>query len=245
MLFDPRAVYCSKRCRQTAWRARRGRALAETWSRPIRVAYADPPYMGLAGRYYRNEPTFAGEVDHGALLERLRVDAFDGWALSASAESLQVLLPMCPVGVRVCPWVKPHGVPEATRGIHNAWEPVIVWGGRQRPPGVRDWLSALPARGGGDLMGRKPLRFCCWLFDLLGMQAGDELVDIFPGTGVVSRAWAEVSRGARGDARRYLSRSADDDTSARAPGDASPMTRGDGCGVEDQRREGPREVDAL
>ena len=31
----------------------------------MRFAYADPPYPGLSARYYRNEPTFAGEVDHG------------------------------------------------------------------------------------------------------------------------------------------------------------------------------------
>lgn len=223
-LTDPRAVYCSKRCRQTAWRARRGRALAETWSRPIRVAYADPPYVGLAAKYYGDQPTFAGEVDHRALLERLRVESPDGWALSASAASLQELLPMCPVGVRVCPWVKPHGVRETTLGIHNAWEPVIVWGGRQRPPGVRDWLSALPARGGGDLMGRKPLRFCCWLFDLLGLQPGDELVDLFPGTGIVGRAWAAVSSGALGDVSGLL----EDEASPRGIGDGSRRYPDDG-----------------
>ena len=42
-------------------------------------------------------------------------------------------------------------------------------------------------------MGRKPLAFCRWLFDLLGMKAGDSLIDLFPGTGIVSRAWAQRS----------------------------------------------------
>ena len=28
----------------------------------------------------------------------------------------------------------------------------------------------------------------------LGLQRGDTLIDLFPGTGVVSRAWAELSR---------------------------------------------------
>jgi hypothetical protein len=53
-------------------------------------------------------------------------------------------------------------------------------------------------------MGRKPLAFCAFLFEQLGMLPGDELADLFPGTGIVSRAWAELSR---------------DDASARAVGD--------------------------
>jgi predicted methyltransferase len=54
----------------------------------------------------------------------------------------------------------------------------------------------MPARGEGTLPGRKPIAFCAWLFDLLGMRPGDILIDLFPGTGIVTRAWAEVSSGA-------------------------------------------------
>ncbi len=94
--------------------------------------------------------------------------------------------------------MKPIAPAPLTYGPHNTWEPLVVVGGRRRRPGVRDWLSAQPARGGlregDDLMGRKPLEFCAFLFRVLGMQPGDELVDLFPGTGVVSAAWAEVSR---------------------------------------------------
>lgn len=57
--------------------------------------------------------------------------------------------------------------------------------------GARERLQDI---GGGDLPGRKPLAFCAWLFNCLGLEPGDELVDVFPGTGVVSRAWAELSR---------------------------------------------------
>lgn len=109
---------------------------------------------------------------------------------------MATVLPMCPDGARVCPWVKPHGAAPLTYGIHNCWEPVIVVGGRQLRPGRRDWLSAMPARGGGTLPGRKPIAFCAWLFGLLGMQPGDQLDDVFPGTGVVARAWCELSSGA-------------------------------------------------
>ena len=106
---------------------------------------------------------------------------------------MATLLPMCPPGARVCPWVKPHGASPLTWGLHNCWEPPIVVGGRPVRPGVRDWLSALPARGGGELPRRKPIAFCAWLFRCLGMLPGDSLADLFPGTGVVSRAWAEMS----------------------------------------------------
>jgi len=180
-LTDVRAIYCSRRCRQTAFRLRRSAALGDGWATPGRFAYADPPYPGLSAKYYRDESTFAGEVDHRALVASLEASGYAGWALSTSAKALRDVLPLCPVGARVCAWVKPIGVPTATRGIHSTWEPVIVVGGRQRPPGVRDWLRAMPARFGGELMGRKPLAFCAWLFDLLGLQPGDELVDASPG----------------------------------------------------------------
>lgn len=142
---------------------------------------------------YRDQPTFSGEVDHCALIASPEASKCDGWALSTSERSLRWILPLCPPEARVCPWVKPGGAAPATYGLHNSWEPLIVVGGRQLPPGVRDWLRAHPARGGGDLPGRKPLAFCAWLFDCLGMQPGDELVDLFPGSGIVGRTWAELS----------------------------------------------------
>jgi hypothetical protein len=37
------------------------------------------------------------------------------------------------------------------------------------------------------LTGAKPAAFVSWLHVLLGWQPGDELVDLFPGTGVVGR----------------------------------------------------------
>lgn len=166
----------------------------------MRFAYADPPYPGLAARYYRNEPTYGGEVDHAALIASLEASGYDGWALSTSARALRDVLPLCPEGARVCAWVKPIGASSRTRGLHNTWEPLIVVRGRKLQPGVRDWLCAQPARWGGSLPGRKPIAFCAWLFDCLGMLPGDTLDDLFPGTGVVGRAWAAVSSGPRGDA---------------------------------------------
>jgi len=39
------------------------------------------------------------------------------------------------------------------------------------------------------VIGSKPAVFCRWMFDLLGAQAGDQLEDLFPGSGGVTRAW--------------------------------------------------------
>lgn len=237
------SVFCSRRCRQAAFRLRCRRTTAARHAVPMRFGYADPPYPGCAWRFYRRE-----EVDHrelvGGLLERFP----EGWALSTSAKSLREVLPLCPERARVCAWVKPNGAHPQTNGLHNLWEPLIVVDGRQRAPGVADWLRAKPAFGGGTLPGRKPLAFCAWLFDCLGMEPGDELVDLFPGTGVIGRAWREASRvaGARrvaGGRRPYASslqapdassaaganasRAAANDTSSQVLSDASPSSSGD------------------
>lgn len=180
--------FCSRRCRQSAFRIRRRRLEATATDQPKRFAYADPPYPGFARRLYNCD-----EVDHTRLIASL-VDQFDGWALSTGAYALRQLLPLCPADVRVCAWVKPIGVSSKTFGVHNAWEPVIVVPGRRLRPGKRDWIAAQPARGNGTLIGRKPEAFCVWLFELLGMLPGDELHDLFPGTGIVTRCWREICR---------------------------------------------------
>ncbi len=172
---------------------------------PRRIGYADPPYPGMARRCYGDQPNYAGEVDHEALVAHLLT--FDGWALSTSAKTLRQVLLLCPPDVGVAAWVKPIGVSSKTRGPHNTWEPVIYRPARLRQPGLRDWIRAMPARGGDSrLLGRKPRRFSLWLFELLGMAPGDAFVDLFPGTEGVSRAWAAASLQASGDevSRRVL-----------------------------------------
>ena len=172
----------------------------------MRFAYADPPYPGLSARYYKGEASFAGEVDHRELVDRLVVEYPDGWALSTSAKALRDILPLCPPAAHVCAWVKPIGASTRTEGLHSTWEPLLIVGGRQRAPGVRDWLRAQPARGGGSLPGRKPMAFCAFLFDALGMVPGDDLADLFPGTGGVGRAWASLT--ARANVERRAGTSA-------------------------------------
>jgi hypothetical protein len=181
-----RKTYCSRRCRQSAYRFRRRLNLEATYSEPMHLAYADPPYPGLARKYYRHEDNYAGEVDHRCLLEHLTT--FDGWALSTSSEALRDVLPMCPNGVLVRPWVKPNHIAK--------WEPVVFRPARPSWEHVGDYLCAQPARHGGDLIGRKPIAFCAWLFGLLGASPYDTFDDLFPGTGIVSSAWREFASSA-------------------------------------------------
>lgn len=193
LLLRSDARFCGRRCRQSAFRARRLHVVEVVEGSQLRFAYADPPYPGKAKECYQHEPTYGGEVDHVSLIDRLTT-AYDGWALSTGAYALRQILPLCPPTVRVCAWVKPIGASSLTRGIHNTWEPLIVAPGRRLRPGKRDWLRAMPARGGGDLIGRKPIAFCVWLFELLGMLPGDSFDDLFPGSGIVGTTWRTIER---------------------------------------------------
>lgn len=150
----------------------------------MRIAYADPPYIGQAKRHYGMP-----EVNHSELISQL--EEYDGWALSASSSSLQRLLPMCPDDVRIAPWVKPFCSFKPNVNPAYAWEPVIfvpARGNRRDKKTVRDWISANITLEKG-LVGAKPEAFCYWLFELLGMEPEDDFTDLFPGTGIVTKCW--------------------------------------------------------
>lgn len=188
------AETCSKSCRQARHRFRidPGPEL-DPGEKPMQFGYADPPYPGKA-RYYKDQPTFGGEVDHGKLVADL-VEMFPaGWALSTSADALRGLLPLCPDDIRVSAWVKGSRAGISYRA-RSAWEPVIFWRGRERrmdPGEVLDdvllWGGRQPSHPGA-LVGMKSAAFSEWMFRQLGAARGDDLVDLFPGSGAVGRAW--------------------------------------------------------
>lgn len=187
-------MYCSQRCRQAAHRFNAGATRRVASIEPKRFAYADPPYPGMA-HLYRDHRDYAGEVDHRELVERLCDVGPDGWALSTSARALRDVWELCPPGTWLAPWFR--GERPTTSWVPlNAWEPVLVWGGRAHlsPVDARR-LDALvyvsrPRLTDPDrVIGAKPAAFCWWLFDLLGALPGDELVDLFPGAGTIGRAW--------------------------------------------------------
>lgn len=163
--------------------------------RGLRLAYADPPYPGQARKHYSLENPNAAEVDFAALIDRLVAEFPDGWALSCNSGNLRDLLPLCPDDVRVMAWVKRFAKFKPGVNPLYAWEPVIVRGGRKHARDavkIRDWVDAVPVMAsakvvGPKVVGQKPVVFVNWLRAVLNVQADDELVDLYPGSGVVGR----------------------------------------------------------
>lgn len=193
------ALCCGKTCRQASWRFGTAKPSAPVQdAAPASFAYADPPYPGMSARYYSEHPDFGGEVNHAELIARLLSAYPDGWALSTSSKTLRHVLSLIPleVEVRIHAWTKPMP-PGKARRARCAWEPVIFYGGRPRPddaPTILDWIHAATPRAlPGQVVGTKPSQFAYWLFDCLGAQPGDQLADLFPGSGAIGRAWERWS----------------------------------------------------
>lgn len=156
----------------------------------MRIAYADPPYIGCASLYQEKR-----EVDHMELVHRLQAD-YDGWILHAAAtpRSMQVLAPLVAQmeGARWMAWVKGFAAFKKNVSVAYAWEPVIVKPARKpvvsKRRVMRDWVqeSITLKRG---LTGAKPEAVCHWAFEMVGARPDDELVDLYPGSGAVTRAW--------------------------------------------------------
>lgn len=194
----------------------------------MRFGYADPPYPGLARRYYD-----CAEVDHAELVDRLVREFPDGWALSTSAKALPMVLRLCPDDVRVCPWVNGERRSLAHRP-RVAWEPLIVCGGRERVIEPQEPCPDVLVYSGRQhshpdaLVGMKPAAFGEWLFRMLGAAPGDELVDLFRGSGAIERAWRLFVAAADDPwhrARPEPSSPAGDDASRRARADRDTSHR--------------------
>ena len=190
------SVCCSVRCRQARHRFLRAAGYAESVTGlPLRLAYADPPYPGNAW-LYRDHPDYAGEVDHAALIASLA--AYDGWALSTSAEALPAVLVLCPPGVRVAAWHRGERPTPGAWPLH-AWEPVIYCGGRQLPRPAPCRLDRVRRRArdhAPDRPGdrRQTPRGVPVDIRLPGRRPADTLDHLFPGSGAVTRAWAAFTR---------------------------------------------------
>jgi hypothetical protein len=154
------------------------------------IGYADPPYPGCA-HLYKDHPDFAGEVDHAALMDRLERE-FDGFVLHTSSVALPEIAPLVRKGTRIMAWVKPFAAFKRNVSVAYAWEPVIIKPVRKPVVSgrivMRDWLAESITLKRG-LTGAKPEKLCHWAFEMLGAEPTDELIDLFPGTGAVTRAW--------------------------------------------------------
>jgi len=172
----------------------------------LKFAYADPPYIGQAKRHYQ-----CAEIDHTELITRLCAEFPDGWALSCSSCSLEEILEICrkvvgPNRVRIASWVKSFGIFKRNVRPAYMWEPVVFIGGRNPCNGHR---AVIPEKNGKQttpkdfivcpitlqkgLVGAKPEKVCRWILDLLNVQIGDEVVDLYPGTGIMGRVADEVT----------------------------------------------------
>ncbi|MBT0779236.1 hypothetical protein [Paracoccus sp. pheM1] len=164
----------------------------------MKIAYADPPYIGCA-HLYRGRPDYAGEVDHAALIAQLERD-YDGWILHAAAtpRSFAVLAPLvAPTGARWMAWVKGFAAFRRNVPVAWAWEPVIVKAARKPVVSkrlvLRDWVQESIALRRG-LTGAKPEAVCHWCFEMVAARPEDRLDDLFPGTGAVTAAWHSWQR---------------------------------------------------
>jgi hypothetical protein len=90
------------------------------------------------------------------------------------------------------PWVKGFAAFKRNVSVAWAWEPVIVKAARKPVVSkrlvMRDWIMASITLKRG-LTGAKPEDVCHWAFEMVGAHPDDELHDMFPGTGAVTRAW--------------------------------------------------------
>lgn len=161
----------------------------------MKLAYADPPYPGQSAKHYADHPDFDGEVDHRALLRHL-TSSFDGWVLHTASTTLGHVLRLAEDedidGFRVMAWVKPFAAFKRNVSVAYAWEPVLVKPVRKPVVSgrivMRDWVSESITLQRG-LTGAKPEAVCRWAFEVAGLEADDELVDLYPGSGAVTRAW--------------------------------------------------------
>lgn len=173
----------------------------------MRLAIADPPYLGKAARWYGDGRGIGGARDgradhhpdaarwdtaaaHEQLVRELERD-YDGWAIALDVASLTTYLRVVPEDTRIMVWHRRNAQPSGSR-IRSAWEPVLVY----VPPARRSWANGIrlddvldaPAPRLG-FVGAKPDRWTRWVLDVLGYDAEeDTVVDLFPGSRAVERA---------------------------------------------------------
>lgn len=158
----------------------------------MRLAYADPPYLGCCSKYGHRHTEPWGCWDdletHKRLLNYL--GTFDGWAYSMTSGSLHQILPLVDSSVRIASWNKTFAAFKPNVRCAYTWEPVLFIPGRDRSkegaPLGRDHIGE-PITLKKGLTGAKPERFCQWILMLLGFMSGDDVIDVFPGTGIMSK----------------------------------------------------------
>jgi hypothetical protein len=116
-------------------------------------------------------------------------------------KSLPTILRLCPDDVVTLAWFKPIAPPLGDHRRYN-WEPVILRPLRRYGPGyVPTAVVASPPqftfreKPESHVIGEKPEAFAHWVYAAAGLTPGDELVDLFPGSGAMTRAHATYVAG--------------------------------------------------
>ena len=179
----------------------------------MKLAIADPPYLGRASTWYGSSirKSQLGAIHGGTakinykpadyhpdahlwddiethknLIKRLESD-YDGFALCLAHDNLQQLLPLFKTKVKVCIWHK-WTLPSRSC-ISNGYEPVIIKVPEKRKGAIKGLTTPdvmiYQKREGMGFAGRKPKAFTHWILDLLQYQDGDEIDDLFNGSGAV------------------------------------------------------------
>jgi hypothetical protein len=178
----------------------------------MKLAIADPPYLGRAVLFYgeHDRNMGSGSINpisradthpdaavwddpfaHKQMVSELMRD-YDGWAIAMVPDSLRHYLQWVPERTRVAVWHDPQVMPS---GQHprRRWEPVLVCvpEGRRRiidvkGPHVGDVLTA--PHGSSGFAGAKPEAWTRWVLDMLGYDdEQDTVTDLFAGSGAVQR----------------------------------------------------------
>lgn len=114
---------------------------------------------------------------------------------------------MTPQDTRIGIWVKSFCAFKRNVRPAYAWEPLFFRGGRNPSNGFR---AVIPEKNGKQttpkdfiicpitlkkgLVGAKPNKVCRWILDLLNFQPDDELMDLYPGTGIMGKVVGEMKQ---------------------------------------------------
>lgn len=173
--------------------------------RTIRYDRAVPRVItrSRARRYYGDGTRWSGETPadfhpdaaewdeparHRQLLEELEAGA-DCWAIATTPDGLAAY-GVLPPAARLLAWVKPNNPPSGNR-VRGLFELVIAYTHPTRRlmeagRGTTDVLIKASPRIG--FAGAKPAAWTHWVLDVLGYLPGDEVIDMFPGSGSVAAA---------------------------------------------------------
>lgn len=180
----------------------------------MKLAIADPPYPPFVGagglkarasRWYGNGQRSAtdrpadvhpeaDEWDNPLRHQRLLCDLFGqyhGFAIATSPDGIAAYGSL-PAAMRIMAWVKPNAQPGAHR-LRSQWEVVLLYPpeGRRSNRGVGMVSDVLiepaPRRG---FIGSKPPAWTRWVLEAMSYEDGDEVDDLFHGSGAVAAALA-------------------------------------------------------